>query len=340
MKIFGSDVAEAFRRVGDREQLVWADYAVEQEGSGAGTRRIRVGNGSGLELELLPDRCLDIGRAVAWGRPIAWHSGVGFGRGTPGSAGEAWLDSFGGGFLSTCGLDNFGRPGDDGEAFGLHGDVGSRPVRISAVEATEAGVVVVGEVAQGRALGDRVRLRRRIEMPIGDPRLIVTDTVTNESPREVPVMVLYHWNVGWPVLAEDTVVRVDSETVEARDADAAVALQDWSRWSAPEPGIVEQVFLHRMPPAARAAASVTTPSAGLRLTFSWDSSSLPFLFQWKLPAEHDYVLGIEPANCATLDGRAVARERGILPTIEPGGVRQYRVDVRAEHLVSKAGEAP
>jgi hypothetical protein len=41
--------------------------------------------------------------------------------------------------------------------------------------------------------------------------------------------------------------------------------------------------------------------------------------------ESAYVLGIEPANCGGIMGRAAARESGDLPTLEPGESRTYQI---------------
>ncbi|NOZ73737.1 MAG: DUF4432 domain-containing protein, partial [Chloroflexi bacterium] len=43
-------------------------------------------------------------------------------------------------------------------------------------------------------------------------------------------------------------------------------------------------------------------------------------------------LGIEPANCGVLQGRAAAREKGVLPHLAPGESRHYELELEVIHL--------
>ena len=49
--------------------------------------------------------------------------------------------------------------------------------------------------------------------------------------------------------------------------------------------------------------------------------------------EGAYVIGVEPANCNGLGGRAATRELGQLPQLEPGESRSYHIDVEINHNV-------
>jgi hypothetical protein len=63
-----------------------------------------------------------------------------------------------------------------------------------------------------------------------------------------------------------------------------------------------------------------------------DPARLPHVFQWSSARAGTYALGIEPGNVPTMDGRAVARETGVLPYLEPGARADYRVGVRISAL--------
>nr|WP_199736313.1 DUF4432 family protein [Micromonospora sp. HM5-17] len=58
------------------------------------------------------------------------------------------------------------------------------------------------------------------------------------------------------------------------------------------------------------------------------SGQLPALLQWKSLRRGTYVLGIEPANCPVIGGRVEARERGVLPVLQPGESRRYALEFR------------
>jgi hypothetical protein len=68
----------------------------------------------GIDLRIHPDRGFDIGAAWYRGDPLAWISAAGEG----GTSNRDWRLAWGGGLVTTCGLDNVGAPS---EGIGLHG---------------------------------------------------------------------------------------------------------------------------------------------------------------------------------------------------------------------------
>src|SRR5260221_12892602 len=62
----------------------------------------------GIDLRLHPGRGLDIGAAWFRGFPLGWISPVGEG----GGSATEWRGSWGGGLVTTCGLDNVRAPAD------------------------------------------------------------------------------------------------------------------------------------------------------------------------------------------------------------------------------------
>ncbi|MCV5755235.1 DUF4432 family protein, partial [Escherichia coli] len=55
-----------------------------------------------------------------------------------------------------------------------------------------------GEVVQARYGGEALRLRRRIEAPIGGGEIRIEDTVDNLGAEPSPQAMLYHFNLGFP----------------------------------------------------------------------------------------------------------------------------------------------
>jgi galactose mutarotase-like enzyme len=323
--VFGVDRGEALRRVGALRQLARIDSLVEADGPERGARRLRMVSGGGLEVELHPDRCLDIGNLTVDGTPVAWMSPTGVA--APGlydPRGSEWLRTFGGGLLATCGLDTFGSPDvDAGQALGQHGRVGAVPARITRTHCDEESLVVESEVRQASVLGENLVLRRRITVDVGSTELSVEDSVTNEGYADTPHMILYHANLGWPLVEDGAELVVPSTHVEPRDDDAKGGLTTWATVHPPVPGMREQVFLHRFPTDDDVTASITNRRLGLAAELRFHSSQLPVLYQWKLLAEGTYVVGLEPANCAVVSGRSAARAAGELPVLEPGERRDY-----------------
>lgn len=326
-ELYGSPIAEAWRRLGHRGQAVSVESSRRTDGPDAGSRRIRVVNGD-LELEILPDRGLDLGQFRVAGVPLAWTSPTGFPPVPADPDGRGWLRAFGGGLLTTCGLLSFGAPSiDQGESHPLHGRYSSLAAKVTRAEVTESEVVVEGVTREVEVFGTHLELRRRIVSPIGSRLVRVEDAVVNRGAKGVEPMVLYHLNLGWPLVDEGTVLTSPATEVRPRDAEAERGLATWERFPAPAPLYPEQVFQHELP--ERSDVEVTVESArGVALRIGFDTAQLGAMFQWRVAEEDGHVvLGIEPATAPTILGRADARARGLLRPLAPGARLDLAVEI-------------
>lgn len=312
-----------------------------QEGRERGVEVLEVRTGGGLDFTVVPDRGMGIADARFRGVPFAWMSPTGIvapEHYEPDGAG--WTRGFFGGLLTTCGLTNVGPAvEEEGERVGQHG-------RIAYVPARE---VETGRAWSGDELRLRVRgvlreivpfrygltLRRTIEARAGAKRLRLTDVVRNTGGRPAPLMLLYHVNLGYPLLAPGAEVVVPSRSVTPRDERAEEGVGRWDRVPEPTAGYRERVFYHdvRPDPDGAAAAGVLNPAfdagipgEGLGAYVRYDPDQLPRLVQWKMTSEHMYVVGLEPANCLP-EGRVRERERGTLTVLEPGESRRFELEV-------------
>nr|WP_274637489.1 aldose 1-epimerase family protein [Microbacterium bovistercoris] len=325
--IFATPAAEALPRIGSLDQVARVDRFVEDDGPARGARRLRVVNGGGLEFDVHPDRGLDIGAATFRGMPLAWLSSTGITR--PDAyepEGRGWLRTFGGGLVTTCGLDSFGPPADDeAGVVGMHGRIGSIPARIGEISATPELVTVAGQARQTAVFQENLLLERRITSVVGSSALRIDDTVTNDGEDPSPHMILYHVNLGWPLIDAGTTVEIPARSVHARDADAEAGFDERTRIGAPTAGFREQLYIHETGDGPH-LARVVNPARGLTLSLR-SSATLPAVFQWKLTATKHFVLGLEPANTAEIQGRAAARAHGRLPELQPGESRSYSIEI-------------
>jgi hypothetical protein len=262
----------------------------------------------GIDLRVYPNRGLDIGAAWFRGFPLAWISNVGEG----GAETQDWREAWGGGLLTTCGLDNVGAPS---EGVGLHGTYTFLDARDLDALPTPEEVVCRATIDEPRGL----RVERTIRTRLGEGRVEVIDRAFNVAERTLEAPLLYHVNLGWPLWDEGARVESDAGDVVPRDDDAAP--HSWA--NAPTPEVApERVWEH----VGATWARVANEDMGLRVTVEFD---LPRLWQWVDPAPPVYALGLEPANCSVL-GRAHDRAEGRLPVLEPGEERTTRVVIRAE----------
>jgi hypothetical protein len=327
--------AELLSRVGQMEQLAGIRLLEAADGKARGCRMLDVWTGSGLRFQVNAERTLDISGCDFKGIPLAWRSPTGdvhpaFYE----PQGLGWLRSFPGGLLATCGLDQFGSPSQEGGAeFGLHGRISNSPASQVNTRTFWDGddykLEISGETRQAALFCENLILRRKISTALGSNRIRIEDVVTNEGFQPAPHMLLYHFNLGFPLVSEQTRLQLQSEETLPRDATAQSGLAEWDRFQAPTPGYSEQVFIHRPVAAENGLTTVElrNPQLGLGLRWTYKTAELPYLMEWKMMGEGAYVVGVEPANCKGLGGRAGTREAGQLPILVPGESRGYHINV-------------
>lgn len=339
--LHGRTIAAVRQRVCNTRQLARIDVLNFEDGPARGSRLVRIVNGGGLDIELLPDRCLDLGMVSYRGVPLAWLSPAPFSAPAFGDpAGTGWLRSFAGGFLTTCGLDHFGPPSELGdESFGMHGRatwLAAERLSVTPARLDDAGILTVeGTMRQASLFREHLVLERRLTTRLGSSAFTISDTVRNEGPRPAGHMVLYHLNLGWPIVDEGTSVSVPSASVEARDDDSVWALHEWTRLPAPlASGIPEQVLLHRFEPRTPMTVTVTNPRLGIALEVGSSSSEIQQMYMWRHFSDDGYVLGLEPSNCAVVHGRAAAEQAGAVRYLQPGESVAYKLTVTVRDLQS------
>jgi hypothetical protein len=324
------------RRVGDVSQLVSTRAATLSDGNEDGVRVIDARASGGLSAMILADRGLDLGAVWAAGHQVSWQSTTGAVH--PAFFDESsWLRSFHGGMLTTCGLQNVGLPSDDqGASYGLHGRVSNIPARNVGHRVIEQDGRLVaeisGEMRETDVFGADLLLRRRITLPMGETVINVEDEIVNQGFAPAPVLILYHVNLGYPVVADGARLLGPPAEVVPRDDAARSGLDEHTEFPPPRDGFVEHVFHHGLlqPDAESASISVANlgfePTDGIALTVTWDPRQLPRLWQWRMLAPGMYLTGLEPANCG-LAGRAAERDAGTLDVLEPGQSRHSGISI-------------
>lgn len=350
-RLFGQDLgrAELLSYVGDVSQVAGATRLTYSEGPERGVEVIRLRTGTGLDFDVLPGRGMDIVGASYQGVPLAWHSACG----SPHSAhyqpqGLGWLRSFPGGLLATCGLLNAGSPGADPAhsvlgsgaptedvavvKLGLHGRVANTAARNVLADGSwcdeDYVLDALGKVREAVVFGEALELERTVEAFLGESTIHISDKVTNLGHDSQPHMMLYHINLGWPVVSPESRLLLSAGGSEARDDVAAPGLRDCLRFEAPRDSYPEQVFYHTMVPNEQGLchAAIVNPTlrGGFGVGVTYSAENLPEFVQWKSMKRGTYVCGLEPANCR-VGGRAAERDAGRLCMLEPGASLEYDV---------------
>lgn len=340
VKLFGGEYSKAdlLARVGDMSQVAGVRTHTLGDGSESGVRAVDFLTGSGFDFTVLADRGLDISTATYKGRPLMWRSSTG--DVAPAhfeEPGLGWLRSFYGGLVVTCGLTYAGAPCTDGDkALGLHGRISNLPASNvyadSAWEDEDYVMWVSGRVRETTVFGENIELRRSITCRLGEPRLWICDQVSNLGYQETEHMILYHINIGFPVI--DGGSRLVAPVIESnpRDADAEIEKKEYAAFPPPTSGFRERVYYLDMAEGSDGlvTAALVNPALndgdGFGIYVKYPKRELPKFSEWKMMAEGTYVVGLEPANC-WVEGRVKERERGTLQTLKPGETREYHLEI-------------
>lgn len=306
-------------------------------------RLFLVCNGLGLEFTISADRCCDVTRLSFRGDNYSFFSVDGYV--APeyfDNRGLGWLKSFTAGFLTTCGLTAVGDPEtDEGEELPLHGYAANLPAEHVYWYETDEALILKAKIPHVQTLGGKLMLYRTYEISKKENVVRLSDTIRNLDARPSPLMVLYHMNMGYPLLSETAELQIPSCRVEARSPFALEGIDHWNEIIPPQPGIQEQCYYHSF--ANRGIAALYNPAIGKGVEIAFDPKNLDFFTQWKMMGVRDYVMGLEPGNCSP-DGRRAMRESGRLKTLQPGeektyGVRISMVEGEDDWNARKAGYA-
>lgn len=338
-QLFGNELRkkDILKRIGRLSQIGGIRLFEFTDGPARGTRAADIKTGSGLDFTVLLDRGMDIGSAFFSGCPLCWTSPVGVVSAKffhPKD--KMWLNTFGGGLLTTCGLLNVGNANiDQGDELSLHGAITSVPAEEVKVghcwNSDDMEISIEGSMREASVFGSNLVLNRLIWTRLGEKKIFIEDTLVNEGHEKSPLMILYHINIGWPILDEETLLILPSRKMKPRDEEAEKGAADFDQFHAPEKNYMEKVYFHSMAPDSMGNINIGIVNPGLHsgcsgLYIKYPYQELPHFTQWKMLGQGAYVLGIEPGNCTVL-GRAREREEGRLQFIDPGEKKTFHLEI-------------
>lgn len=306
--------------VGNPLQIRGAEEYVLKQGKGDGMRFVFVRNGLGLEAFISVDRCGDLSRVTFKGDNMGFFAPCGYV--APqyyDNKGAGFLKSFTAGFFTTCGLTAVGSPCvDEGEELPLHGTISNTPARLAGIEETEEYVKVKLEVLDAALFGRKLLLNREYTFSYTENSIEVVDTVTNLADETSPYMIMYHCNMGAPLLSENAEVVIPNNGVTPRNDHAKEFIDTALNMEKPQSGYEECCYYYDvLEQDGIAKAGIFNSDIDKGVVLAWEKKGLGCFTEWKMMGKTDYVLGLEPANC-TPDGRDVLRKEGRLKFLDSG----------------------
>jgi len=348
--IFGKKYAreELLRRVGHVQQIGGVQLLCSDDGPSRGVRLLEFRTGTGFSFKVCVDRGMDVGYCEYRGASLAWIPPTLL----PGpwffeqQTDFGWLRSALGGFCNTCGLVHIGNPETDSvvhynfpvrpeERYGVHDRVAMLPGQLVRYEERWEGDECIleaqGRLVQAQAYGENLVMTRTYRAKLGESRYFLHDEVTNAGFLPTVHMLLYHINVGFPFVDENS--ELLAPTTGPTPLSVGKIQQDTSmykRFVTPQKDCILEGY--ELPMIAcddgQVRVALVNPNlgdGGQAVYVQYNRNQLPAYLEWRMMGEGQYAVGMEP--CTNSFGRQQVRERGQLTVLEPGETRNYELEI-------------
>jgi hypothetical protein len=277
---------------------------------------------------------LDIGQIELDGVPFAWISNGGYASSSYYEPQlDGWQRNFFGGLLTTCGLTQVGEPcQDEGELLGLHGRISNTPATRVGYEEEWDGddylLRIKGCVQQFNLFSENLELHRKIETTFGSNRLTIRDKVVNKGYKKTPLMLLYHINLGFPLINSNATIVCSPQNVSPWAGTPNADIINFFKIPEPSLTIDEEVIeLDILPDdAGYCTIGLINPDEELGFYIKFKKEQFPKFCLWKGIREGIYAIGFEPGNCG-VNGRSYARQNGELDYLSPLEERIFEMEL-------------
>jgi hypothetical protein len=328
-------------KVSHLSQLGGIETSILDNGPGKGVRIAWFNTGSGLRFKVVLDRTMDIAEAFFNQHSLAWISHPGVTAPNPAAfAATEWLRSFTGGLLTTCGLSHAGPPEEDeSDPRGIHGRIGNLQAELVSVVQPDMrnGTLEMGMsgvTRESRVFGPSLEMARSISARLGEAKIRISDEVRNCGNEQVPHMLLYHFNCGWPLVNEGTGIlwkgawesrglsMDDALFREGHDFRTCPPPMDAHKGGGEACGFIDMAADRE----GNSICGLYNPGLNLALSIRYKKSQLPAFTNWQHWGRGEYVTGLEPGTNRPI-GQAEARRQGTLIMLEPGETRHYELEL-------------
>ncbi|MBX3427123.1 MAG: DUF4432 family protein [Pirellulales bacterium] len=278
-------------------------------GVSAGVEVIEINNGA-TTLIVIPTRGMGLWRAEREGETLGWKAPV-QGPVHPQfvslmePSGVGWLDGFDE-LMVRCGLESNGSAVFDGQGrllFPLHGRIANKPAHSlqASIDATKGTINLRGVVDESRLQSQKLRLMTTLTTAFGSSSWKWHDEVTNLGGSTATMQMLYHINVGEPILAPGARLVAPVTSVSPHDDYPVDAeLRDYRAYPGVEANSIPQSFFFELRADHAGATEVVLiqPAGERGLAVRFNKQHLPWLTVWRSNASpgDGYVTSIEPGT--------------------------------------------
>lgn len=299
---------------------------------------IEVDNGA-FSFAILPTRGMSLWRGQYKGLDLGWKAPV---HGpvhprhvnTSDRGGIGWLTGFDE-WLVRCGLSSNGPPGEDiytdragnshRDLLPLHGRIANQPayyveVRIGLDSPHE--LCVTGQVEEGGLFYPHLVLTTTYTTIPGSNRIVIHDQIENRGGQSAEMQLLYHCNLGSPLLEAGSRFAAPKREVAPISKRAAEGIDTLETYAGPVPGFAEQVYCYELlgDAGGRTLAMLYNHAADKAIALRFNRQELPCFTVWKNTGalEDGYVTGLEPATNYP-NFKTFERQKGRVVQLPSGG---------------------
>ncbi len=297
-------------------------------GLSEGVDLVEIDNGR-MRLFILPTRGMGIWRAeIGDDQTLGWHSPV---RGPvhpmfvplADPSGLGWLEGFNE-LVARCGLESNGAPEFDTQGrlvYPLHGRIANRPAHLVevTVDDTAGTISLRGIVEETRFHFQKLRLTATLTTTIDSTSFTISDRVENFGGTPAQMQMLYHINVGEPLLVPGSQVIAEVDSVESLTAEPNTA--GWDTMGPPVAGAPEECYAMKLraDQAGRTQVLLKNAEGTAGTAIRFHTNQLPYFTLWKnmVASADGYVAGLEPATNFPKP-RSVEEAAGRVVALAPG----------------------
>jgi hypothetical protein len=192
------------------------------------------------------------------------------------------------------------------------------------------GIDIKGQIKQVKSFLTNMTLQRTIRSYAGKNKIIIDDVVENKGTTKEPLMLLYHFNFGFPLLNEDSGLIIPNINQMMGKAGKEYDVTGYDQFRKPEVNGGEELKFFETLVDERGYSRViltnNRENPELALLMKYNRASLPKLVLWKYLNSRNYVLGVEPANCH-IQGRTDEYNHETLEYLEPLAKKEIHLEI-------------
>ena len=298
-------------KISNKRQIASITRYTLTEGRGAGLDVIDCDNGR-LRFMLCVSRALDIMQMWHKGENVSFVSKNGF----VNDKGD-FLSRFEGGMLYTCGTDSMGGR----EGFVQHGTHHITGAAVTRMECDDNEITVEATITESALFGRNLTIKRCVQTEIGSETVRVTDTLINEGYKPCDYCLLYHVNVGYPLLDAGATVEGKISSIYTKNP---YALSHIDKALLMEEATYEAETCYYLT-LDEPVISLVNKERGKKFSLKYTNETLPAFLMWKSMVAGDYALGLEP--CTTrLDNTFEYKK------VEPGESVKFGIELSVNEI--------